>query len=173
MKRVPAISRIVLSLLAASLLLCGCDVTTPEEANNSQNGSNNTDTTDNTVTTDNTLDPALSEKIDASIELFEGQENVVSVGQTMRIELDEQQSIPLRWQFALSNESIITLFYDLGETVGNLSDPPMPGGDTGRHTFYFEALAPGECTIEMRYLSVDATFDGEAMEVASFTVKVQ
>jgi len=78
-------------------------------------------------------------------------ENVTTlkVGEICYFIEDEKQSIPYRWQYYISDESLMGL--DGNEYEDDSGFNPLPGGDKGWRIFYFAALAPGECVITMRY----------------------
>jgi len=74
--------------------------------------------------------------------------NRVSSGQTLCFSLKENQTTPYLWKYYISDNALVELLHDKYEV-----DKHSRGntGAGGTHSFYFKALAPGECSIEMRH----------------------
>jgi len=86
----------------------------------------------------------------ASKKLSEQGVNRVKAGKTMTISQDENQSIPYRWHYVISDESLVSFTKE--EIKFGFSLLPKKSGAGGeKHRFYFEATGAGECTIELRY----------------------
>ena len=94
--------------------------------------------------------------------------NTVKVGQTVSIALDENQSIPYRWEPEISDDSLIELSSDEIKRGGALDNKPGSGGE--KHIFYFEALRPGDCTINMHNVRIG---EDEIEYSYSFTIRVK
>ena len=118
----------------------------------------------------NELSAELSGKIRDSVRLDVDGRNTVQTGQVVSIVLDEKQSIPYRWKPSVSDESKVKLIYDKGRTT---SGNGMPGGDEGQHTFYFETMEPGECTIQMRLEYLGGGEHGKHGQSYSYTVTIE
>lgn len=84
-----------------------------------------------------------------SHKLEEGEPLKLKVGELCHFSDSEKQSIPYRWDYTISDESILTLSSTDYENTSKAN--AMPGGDSGLRIMYFSALAPGECTITLRY----------------------
>jgi predicted secreted protein len=80
--------------------------------------------------------------------------NELGVGQVAYIVLGENRTTPYWWDCAISDESVVALVRD-----EYIMDPNPRGADGagGVHWYYFEAIGPGECTVDMRlcYLAGD------------------
>ena len=94
-----------------------------------------------------------------SLSISPGSVEDLSVGQVVCIWLEENQSIPYRWQADISNGSLIELIYDEVDMSGATSNTPGAGGEA--HAFFFKALRTGECTIEMNLV-----YMGEGGDIA-------
>jgi len=120
--------------------------------------------------TDFPSDELLNDKLKDMIALSDSSQadpNTVKVGQAMRVSLHENPSIPYRWKAYLSDEKVVAIVDDEYKT-SHASD--MPGGSYGYHHFYLEALAVGECRIEMRNEHVG---DDEYFETYTYVVIVE
>lgn len=73
----------------------------------------------------------------------------LAVGEKCHFIEEEKQSVPYRWRYYISDESLIAVYADEYEDKTAFHAPP--GGDKGWRKLYFEALAPGECVITLRY----------------------
>jgi len=103
----------------------------------------------------------LAAAITAAVLIFNGREKPVDVPlrgeETVRLEVggtcsfaeEEKQSIPYRWRYTISDESLMALTID--EYRDHSPVNVMPGGDRGTRRFEFTALAPGRCVITLRY----------------------
>ena len=65
----------------------------------------------------------------------------------------EKQSIPYRWAYYISDESLVGVYSSQYKDRSGLNT--RDGGDKGLRKLVFEALAPGECTITLRYEHID------------------
>jgi len=92
---------------------------------------------------------------------------VLEVGGLCHFIGDEKQSIPYRWKYYISDESVIGVFADEYEDRSGLN--VKPGGDQGLRKLYFEALAPGECVITLHYEDIR---DGTYSEKYTYTVVI-
>jgi predicted secreted protein len=92
--------------------------------------------------------------------------NTVKTGQLLSITLSENQTTPYRWEYIISDSALI-------ESDGDIyrSDPNPLGmtGVGGEHTFYFRALQPGICSIELSLLRI-GTDEGEAAQHAVYEI---
>ena len=105
------------------------------------------------------------EKIGNSVFASSGSTINVTTGQVVLITLDENQSLPGRWKPAISDNSLIALIHDeIDFSKAVSSDMPGAGGE--KHSFYFEALRMGECTIDMNLVFGD----DEIAETESYTL---
>jgi predicted secreted protein len=98
----------------------------------------------------------------------------VKVGQQFAIKLDEAQSIPYRWQAAISDESLVRL---VSSEVGHpafFSIQRMLDGKSGApgeyRVFCYEALKAGECTIVMNHADIR---DGDFFITSTFKVLIE
>ena len=90
------------------------------------------------------------------------EENTVElkVGETCEFSESEKQSIPYRWRYMISDESLIGVSSD--EVHGKFVFNAKSGGDKADRVIKFIALAPGECEITLRYGKYGETdWDGE------------
>jgi predicted secreted protein len=96
----------------------------------------------------------------------------VKSGQVFSISLDENQSIPYRWEPEISDGSLIELIREEIDTSGVTSDDsePMPGSGGEKHIFYFEALRAGECMIDMNWADIR---DGGIGQTESYTIIIE
>lgn len=111
----------------------------------------------------------LLEKTANSVQIHSGSTNGVTVGQVMHIVLDENQSLPARWNPVISDGSLVQLIHDAIDTSG-VAINRMPGEGGERHFFYFEAQSAGECTIEMNYVFIRD--DEEIIETQVYTIHI-
>ena len=81
--------------------------------------------------------------------LTEEHVNEIKVGDTCLFIEDEKQSIPYRWRYLISDESLIQVSSDIAKDTSGMG--VMPGGDSAYRKIDFTALAPGECVISLRY----------------------
>ena len=73
----------------------------------------------------------------------------------------ERESLPGRWAYSISDNTVMRMIYDEYKRGSNTSD--TPGGDSaGLRSFYFEAASVGECTISM-LLSYGSENPGDAI----------
>ncbi|MCL2813618.1 MAG: protease inhibitor I42 family protein [Oscillospiraceae bacterium] len=77
----------------------------------------------------------------------------LKTGEICHFRDSEKQSIPYRWAYYISDESVMGLYHS--EYDDNTPKNAGDGGDSGWRVFYFEALAPGSCVITMRYGRID------------------
>ncbi|MCL1914892.1 MAG: protease inhibitor I42 family protein [Eubacteriaceae bacterium] len=103
-----------------------------------------------------------------SIVLYPRNPNVLRVGSEFCIELDENQSIPYRWEYAISNDILVKPSHVVLDPGTNISQMPGSGGEI--RVFYFDALGAGECQIEMAYKDIR---DGMADEVVIYVVVIE
>jgi len=92
---------------------------------------------------------------------------VLEVGGICHFIESEKQSIPYRWVYYISDESLVGVFADKYEDHSAFN--AKSGGDKGLRKLYFEALAPGECVIELRYEDIR---DGTYSERYTYTVVI-
>jgi len=144
--------KIIVLILSATLLFSSC--TTQQQTN--------------PFVPEESVDARLLEKINNSIELSSENATKVKVGETFYITLFEKPSVPYRWQYYISDKSLVRLFYD--EYQYDEDSKPISGGDSGNHWFFFEALKPGECKIEMRDEHVG---DGDFFQTHTYTVIIE
>jgi len=72
----------------------------------------------------------------------------VTVGTTLVFYQSEVQSLPNRWLYLISDESLIIVS---GDKVEDKTSPnAAPGGDSAYRKIEFVTLAPGECVISFR-----------------------
>jgi len=100
-----------------------------------------------------TTDALLQKKLNGSIAASSENLNTLKVGQVLKIDLYEKQSIPYRWTYEISDGDLARHIYD--EYNEDADSRPIDGGDSGSRCFYFEALRPGKCTIEMKFGRID------------------
>ena len=81
----------------------------------------------------------------------------LKAGQIVYASFDETQSIPSRWEPVFSNESLVRVICTNINSAGLTSSKPGAGGE--KRVFYFQALGPGECTIDMYLLSINSDYD--------------
>jgi len=73
----------------------------------------------------------------------------LKIGDTFVFYEYEKQSIPFRWRYLISDESLIGVSSDeVMDTSGFFVEP---GGDSADRKIEFIALSPGECVIMLRY----------------------
>ncbi|MCL2867415.1 MAG: protease inhibitor I42 family protein [Clostridia bacterium] len=86
--------------------------------------------------------------------------NQLRVGDSCVFYDDEKQSIPYRWRYLVSDESLIAVLED--EVIDTSGWFVMPGGDSAFRQIEFTALSPGECYITLRYgLHGETDWNGE------------
>ncbi|MCL2671928.1 MAG: protease inhibitor I42 family protein [Clostridiales bacterium] len=110
-------------------------------------------------------DTQLLEKLNGSVRINSEGVYTVKVGQAVHFDLYEKQSIPYRWIWHISDDSLAAYIYSVYRD--DAQSRPLPGGDSGNRWFYFEALAPGECSIEMRFGRID---EEEYHETCTYTI---
>ena len=91
-----------------------------------------------------------------STELNDEKIKVLKIGEICHFIEEEKQSIPYRWQYYISDESLMGVYSDEYKSGGGIIS--APGSVKGWRRLYFEALMPGECMITLRYEDVR---DGE------------
>lgn len=99
------------------------------------------------------------------VRLSEEGVNTLKVGEKCSFREEEKQSIPYRWRYTISDESLMGVFQD--EYKSDIRSKPTSGGDRGWRNLSFEALAPGECVIELRYEDIR---DGTYSQSYTYTV---
>ena len=119
---------------------------------------------------DGETDRGLPSRLADSIWLDSESETVLMVGSTCLFREDEKESVPYRWRYSISDESIIGFVYSDYEM--SAESRPIPGGDAGWRRFYFEALSPGACEITFRYGRYGGEWDEEWDEEISYSVVV-
>ena len=156
--------RLVLLLLIAAILLLVSVLalasakpssgTTSDTFSSESLPTNDTDHKYNEVTTQ--MDPedaaSLLEMVNALIGqvfLKEEHANEVKVGIICVFIEDEKQSVPYRWRYLISDESLISVSCDI--VIDTSAPDVMPGGDSAYRNIDFIALAPGECVLTLRY----------------------
>ena len=115
-------------------------------------------------------DPEFAARIAGSVNLTEEAVNRLKVGALCDFIEDEKQSIPYRWRYQISDESLISVFYNDYEVRSGPNT--MPGGDSADRMIFFEALAPGECEITLRYGGYGDDWDEFFLEEYVFTVVI-
>jgi inhibitor of cysteine peptidase len=78
-------------------------------------------------------------------ESFNGQTIDLSIGQSIEIRLQENPTTGFRWQLMSGDRAVCAMTSDTFEQ--KLGSP----GRGGEHSWIFEAVSPGECTVEFRY----------------------
>jgi len=95
----------------------------------------------------------------------------INVGQFFYVALNENQSVPMRWVSAVSDESVARLVcteVDSSQLTSN-----MPGSPGEKRIFYFLALSPGECTIDLYDMPISDVYDLEGVSPSrSYTFTV-
>ena len=99
------------------------------------------------------------QRLSGSQWLGDESEYALEVGAICLFRADEKESIPFRWRYHISDESVIGFFYSEYEI--SPESRPIPGGDVGWRRFYFEALRPGECELTFRYGRYGDEWDDE------------
>ena len=79
---------------------------------------------------------------------------IIKTGRIYYISLSETQSIPMRWKSFISDESLVRLVCTSMNAIGL------------NRVFYFEALSPGECTIDMYWLSIKIDSDYDISQIS-------
>jgi len=86
--------------------------------------------------------------------------NEIKMGGTGVFSESEKQSIPYRWRYLISDESLISVSSDKVKDTSGFN--VMPGGDSAYRRIEFVALAPGTCMITLRYGEYGETdWDGD------------
>jgi len=88
-------------------------------------------------------------KLNGIAHLTEENVNEVRVGTACIFSESEKQSIPYRWRYLISDESLISVSSDNVKDTSGFN--VMPGGDSAYRKIDFVTLAPGECVIWLRY----------------------
>ena len=132
-------------------------------------------TIDSTTTAANHQDGRMDEdsslKLSGSLWLGDEREYKLKVGSICLFRDDEKESIPYRWRYHISDESIIGFYHSEYEISAD--SRPIPGGDVGWRRFYFEALNSGECEIAFRYGRYGDEWDDEWEEEYRYTIVVR
>jgi len=115
-------------------------------------------------------DEDFSLRLSGSIWLGNETEYKLKVGSISLFRNDEKESIPYRWRYHISDESMMRFFYSEYEI--SAESRPIPGGDVGWRRFYFEALNPGECEIAFRYGRYADEWDDEWDEEYRYTIVI-
>jgi len=103
-----------------------------------------------------------------SVRLQDKKTITLNVGDLCHYIEDEKMSIPYRWVYSISDENVMSVFYDKNEYDAGRSSPGE-GGDKGWRTVCFKAVSPGECMITVRYEDIrDEDYDIERI----YTVRV-
>ena len=119
---------------------------------------------------DEGTDEDLLLKLSCSVWLNDESEYVLKVGSLCLFRNDEKGSIPYRWRYHISDESVIRFFHSEYEI--SAESRPLPGGDVGWRRFYYEALTPGACEITFRYGRYGEEWDDEWDAEYSYTIVV-
>ncbi|MCL2740824.1 MAG: protease inhibitor I42 family protein [Oscillospiraceae bacterium] len=105
---------------------------------------------DDTITTlveDDGMETAtITETV--SVRVWDEGEVGMGVGDFFHMAEHEKQSIPYRWAYYLSDDSVVG--FRFGEYVDDTPFNAGDGGDEGYRILCFEALAPGSCTVMLR-----------------------
>ena len=97
----------------------------------------------------------------------------LETGVLFSLSLDETQSIPSRWTPVFSDATVARLICTEVDSSGVHSGTP-PGSGGEERIFYFEALAPGECTIDMYLLPINSDYDIDLLSPSySYTVMIE
>ena len=91
----------------------------------------------------------LASKLTGMAYLTEENVNELRVGAACIFAESEKQSIPYRWRYLISDESLISVSSDIVKDTSGFN--AMPGGDSAYRKINFIAVAPGECVITLRY----------------------
>lgn len=102
---------------------------------------------DNGIKSTVTID-GVKQKI-SSVTLDSGKTVTLKVGGICHFYDGEKGSVPYRWAYYISDESVMGYYQTEYKDETPLNAPP--GGDKGYRWFYFKALAPGECAITLRF----------------------
>ena len=120
---------------------------------------------------DEETDEGFSLKLSGSIWLDDESNHVLEVGSICLFRNDEKESVPYRWRYHISDESVIGFFHSEYEI--SAESRPVPGGDVGWRRFYFEALAPGSCVITFRYGRYGAEWDDDCDQEYRYAIVVE
>ena len=82
-----------------------------------------------------------------SVTVEAAKENIIKVGQAVRIVLKENQTTPYRWYYRVSDDKAVRLLDDYYRSDPN---PQKLCGVGGTHYFYFVVGTPGEYMIELQ-----------------------
>ena len=78
--------------------------------------------------------------------LSSGEISNLEIGQLVGIIISENQTTPYRWEYALSNKTVLEWVHDEYRSDWN---PRGMSGVGGSHTYYFRAVNAGECRIDL------------------------
>jgi len=95
----------------------------------------------------------------------------LKTGQIFFVSFDETQSIPERWKTEVSDASLVRLICTRVDSSANTSN--MPGSPGEERVFYFEALRPGECTIDMYLLPFGSDDIAQYSQKSSYTFVIE
>ena len=93
----------------------------------------------------------------ANAVLLTDQTTTLKTGAIFRLSFEETQSIPSRWKAIMSDESLVRVICTEVDSRGLTSSAPGSRGEV--RILYFQALNPGECTIDMYSLPINADYD--------------
>ena len=97
----------------------------------------------------------------------------LETGVLFSLSLDETQSIPSRWTPIISDATVARLICTEVDSSGVHSGTP-PGSGGEERIFYFEALTPGECIIDMYLLPINSDYDIDLLSPSySYTVMIE
>ena len=80
----------------------------------------------------------------------------------------EKRTIPYRWTYEISDESVAQFFYS--EYIDDTKMWAKDGGDDGYRRIFFKAIAPGECVISLRHENLR---DGNYLNEFTYNVVVK
>jgi predicted secreted protein len=115
-----------------------------------------------------TPDGATSDLSNATL-LDSGSVNTIGLGEVVYILVTENQTTPYRWEYVISDETVMQDLYD--EYTSDFN-PLGKVGVGGKHRFYFIAANTGACSIDMRLLPIGADKE-EASQEVTYTVMVE
>ena len=96
----------------------------------------------------------------------------LKTGRIFYVSLEETQSIPMRWKAYIADESLVRLICTDVKTPWHIVY--MSGSPGGKRIFYFEALGPGECTIDMYLLPINRDYDiAQISPDCSYTITIE
>ena len=132
------------------------------------------ETIDSTATAlcnlDRGTDNDFSIRLSGSIWLGDECEYPLKIGSICLFCGDEKESIPYRWRYHISDESMMRFFHSEYEI--SAKSRPVPGGDAGWRRLYFEALNPGECEVAFRYGRYGDDWEDEWDEEYRYTIVI-